>query len=770
MKVRLLLFLLSLPLFLSAQTVDSTAIRQVDSLIKASVSFIYKRDYGKALAINEIAEQMALEKIGRESASYGTSCQNRGVILMAQQKFAEAEKWLLEAKRVRAQVLGRVHVHYAKTLNRLATLYLFTGDYEKAASYYLETKEIRGKTVGKAHTSYCGVLINLGNLYWKIGQFDQAEEVLLEAKDIFENQSKKTNHRFYWNGVYMLAQLYFEMGYYEKAEPIFLKVQTDWGERYGKDSPKYATVLSSLAMLYLQLGRYALAESLHLQTKNIREKALGKEHPEYANTLNSMAALYGKMGNHENAKQLYLEAKEIREKILGTDHPDYAEVLHNLSAIYAREGNREMAISYADDAMRIWEKKMGKESIHYAVALNSFAERHEELGLFEKAEPLYLECMSIRERVLGKGHPVYASSLIQLGDLYSRMGQIEEAEPLYLAAKEIIETAVGKIHTDYAKALKRLMDYYVENGQSTIAEPLLLELSIVNKNLMENAMQHLSQRELSNYLNTFSDNQDQALSFAHQTGSPEVALACYDNSLFYKGFLLNATSQIKRIAISDAAAAEKLDELKGYQRRLASLYAQPIAERDSTVIASLETKVNDLEKDLSRTVSGFGNTIRQIRWREVQQALQPGEAAVEFVHYSYYGKQATDSTLYAALILHPDRETPSFIPLFEQQTLDSLLAQPSNDRYHYINNLYSLANKQALGQKSLYELLWQPLERELDGMQKIYFSPSGLLHKLNHNAIPINQEEFLSDRYQLVRLNSTRELVAAVDDGRYSDF
>ena len=44
-------------------------------------------------------------------------------------------------------------------------------------------------------------------------------------------------------------------------------------------------------------------------------------------------------------------------------------------------------------------------------------------------------------------------------------------------------------------------------------------------------------------------------------------------------------------------------------------------------------------------------------------------------------------------------------------------------------------------------------------VNKVYYSPSGLLHRINLDAIPIDQDVILSDRYDLSELNSTRQLV-----------
>jgi tetratricopeptide (TPR) repeat protein len=395
------------------------------------------------------------------------------------------------------------------------------------------------------------------------------------------------------------------------------------------------------------------------------------------------------------------------------------------------------------------------------------------MGQYEKAEPLYLESKDIWEKALGKGHSHYAANLNNLANLYRHMGQYEKAEPLYLESKDIWEKAVRKESPQYAASLNNLANLYGDMGQYEKAEPLYLELSSVNKRLLEKASLHLSERELNIYLNTLSAIQNKTLSFTHTTGSKLLIPTCYDNSLFYKGFLLQSAGRIRQLALSDTAATEKFNRLIGYQRRLAAQYTQPIAKRDSALVAQRETLANDLEKDLTRTVAGYGQAKQQVTWQDVQAALEPGEAAVEFVHYRFEDEKSSDSTFYAALVLHPGLKQPAFIPLFEEKSLDSLLHTQGERKADYVNSLYTVAERGAkpLGkpQKSLYELLWQPLEKDLAGVKTIYFSPSGLLHRLNLGAVPIPpsvggrqgeaEEETLGDHYQLVEMGSTRQLV-----------
>ncbi len=670
MKKMLFLVLWLLPYWLSAQVVDSVAIRQVDSLIKVSRALIGKRDFDKALEVNAAAEKIALEKLGRETAAYGSCCTNHGRVLYAKRDYTGAEKWYLDAKTIREKALGKEHPDYATSLNSLAVLYRSIGQYEEAEPLFLESKAIREKVLGRGH-------------------------------------------------------------------------------------PDYATSLNSLAILYHERAQYEKAEMLYLESKAIREKALGKEHPDYASSLNNLANLYQAMSQYEKAEPLYLESKAIQEKAWGKEHPNYAESLNGLAIHYWKTGQYEKAEPLYLECIAIQEKALGREHPNYAKYLDDLAVLYKNMGQYKKAEPLYLESQVILEKVWGREHPSYAASLNSLAGLYQISGQYEKAEQLCLESKDIAEKVRGKKHPMYATYLQNLASLYQVMGQNEKAAPLFLELSTVNRHLIEQALHHLSESELNDYMDKFSDSQSQTLSFTQVAGSKKMTPVCYDNSLFYKGFLLQSTGRIKQLALSDEGTTEKFNLLKGYQRRLATQYAQLIVERDSALIAELEAKANDLEKDLARTVAGWGQANKQVTWQEVQAALKPNEAAVELVSYWFSQKEQTDSMMYAALVLLPSADAPQFIPLFEEKQLTPLLQTNGKPQPIFYNELYATDKKGS----QLYDLVWKPIAAALPEGTTAYCSPSGLLHRLNLGAIPTPDGKTLAEKHRLTTLGSTRQLV-----------
>ena len=179
-----------------------------------------------------------------------------------------------------------------------------------------------------------------------------------------------------------------------------------------------------------------------------------------------------------------------------------------------------------------------------------------------------------------------------------------------------------------------------------------------------------------------------------------------------------------------------------------------MAERPDYV-KDLEEQANTLEKELTRNSSAFQKQQAQndITWQSIQQNLKPDEAAVEFVKFHFYnGKRWTDSTYYIALLLTKIDTTPRLIPLFEEKQLNNFVK--AGNTYSTITALYK--NERA---KAAYNLIWTPLEKHLKGVSKIYFAPAGLLYRISLPALQTNDHEVLSDKYQLIQLNTTASIV-----------
>ncbi|MDX1911120.1 MAG: tetratricopeptide repeat protein [Saprospiraceae bacterium] len=740
----ILFFFLLLP-FSEAQTSDSLRIKQeVDSLLKTANNLSEKREYKQALQINEAAEKLVLTTWDKHSIPYADLCANKGRILSASGKHADAEPWLLEAAALRGQLLGREHEDYAFSLNALGGLYRSLGQYAKAEPYYLEALPIREKVFGKNHSNYAGILFNLGLLYRDMGRFDAAETHFVECREIRLKTSGKDNSS-YTNCIHNLALLYIDMGKFEASEALFKEV-LDLKAKGPVDS--YGESLSAMATLYLTTGEFDLAEPLLLEALEIREKTRGKTHVSYAVSLESLANLYFVMGNYAKAEPLVLESRAIREKNLGKDHPLYARTLALLSGIYFYTEKLEESESLLLEVKALQEKSLGTEHPSYARTLNNLLFFYGKRREYERADQVLAEVLQIREKLTGKNHHEYAEALNHRGQLLYERRRYAEAEGVYQEALPILAATLGEKHESYLNCLENQAMLYLATGRWEEARQNYTTAFSLRQHLFRNAAFHLSEVEMEKYINKFESDNAFIYTLARKNDDAELA---FNNVLYLKGFLLGNTLEIRQKARQDPELLEDYQQLQSMYYRLAAELSKPTAERQNVV--DLENKANLLEKELVRAIGNADEMNRVPDWKTLQNELEPDEAAIEFIHFPYCYPQPTDSVVYAALLLKAGMEKPAYIPLFDEKQLQIILRGSSGQGAAGHNELYAGNTG-----KALQNLLWSPLLPHLSGIKKVWYAPSGLLHRINLSALPISDKQSLEDIYQLILLSSTRYL------------
>ncbi|MBK7344853.1 MAG: CHAT domain-containing protein [Saprospiraceae bacterium] len=296
-------------------------------------------------------------------------------------------------------------------------------------------------------------------------------------------------------------------------------------------------------------------------------------------------------------------------------------------------------------------------------------------------------------------------------------------------------------------------------GRYDESASFLLSARAIEKSMLMDAAGYLSEQELSVLTAQFSSGLN--WDFSHAQRNKQISTASYNNILFYKGFLSTTALGINKLAKNDAESSELFDAHKSYRRSLAKEYTKPIEERRN--LEELEAKANTVEKELIKHVAGFREASREVFWKDVQDQLHPDEVAIEFVHYISQDITDETSTRYAALVLRPGSAEPTFIDLFEGSEVNDILLETGERRADYINDLYASSNRGLIlngkPKKSMYELIWKPLESNLAGIKTVYYSPSGLLHRINLGAISVNENINLVDQYNLIEVNSTRKLV-----------
>lgn len=370
------------------------------------------------------------------------------------------------------------------------------------------------------------------------------------------------------------------------------------------------------------------------------------------------------------------------------------------------------------------------------------------------------------KKYFGNSHPKYFYILVDLIETELLLGNSE------MAVEHINEyrssSGLGKDNKDPNHL--GFLDVYIKylfmvNRQGEIPS-VLDEYGAILNTRIQNGTAFLSEKELTETYADMQRNNDKLFSYtlsADPQWRASMPERCMNQTLFNKSFLLNAGMQLRNLAIADSVTAHLFDDLQLARKHLAAQYTRPVSERQPT--AELENRIELLEKELARKVPALQEALQAIDWQAVQNKLTEESAVIEYVQFRYHTVLPTDSVFYVALVVRPGMTTPLFIPLFEEKQLDSLLHTTGSRKADYVHQLYALANRGAepldRPRKTLYELIWQPLEPHLQGVKTIYFAPSGLVHRLNLSAIPLSPDSVLADRYHLVQLGSTRQLVVA---------
>jgi CHAT domain-containing protein len=230
---------------------------------------------------------------------------------------------------------------------------------------------------------------------------------------------------------------------------------------------------------------------------------------------------------------------------------------------------------------------------------------------------------------------------------------------------------------------------------------------------------------------------------------PNYLDSTYNSVLQNKGLTLKSSTAM-RSAIQNSGDTTLIKE---YENWLA--LKKNIARSNETFAEYKDwiNRANDMERDLVKKSTIFSDfdKVRNLKWQDVQAGLKPGEAAIEFVHF----KSEIDTAnpiIYAALIVKKDSKHPEMIRLCTEADLKEILGVFQGNNLSFVKGVYGTRNK---AEKTLYEKIWQPLEKHLEGIKNVYYSPSGLLHKVSFAAISKDNNVFLCDAYQLHQQSST---------------
>ncbi|WP_397327044.1 tetratricopeptide repeat protein [Nostoc sp. FACHB-110] len=681
-------------------------------------------------------------------------------------KYSEAIPLAERVLAIRKQILGEEHPDVAGSLNNLAALYKSQGRYADAEPLYRQALSMKKRLLGQEHPDVANSLNSLAELYNSQGRYADAEPLFRQALSM-RKRLLGQEHPDVATSLNNLAALYESQGRYADAEPLFRQALSMRKRLLGQEHPDVATSLNNLAALYESQGRYADAEPLFRQALSMRKRLLGQEHPDVATSLNNLAALYESQGRYADAEPLFRQALSMRKRLLGQEHPDVATSLNNLAALYNSQGRYADAEPLYRQALSMNKRLLGQEHPDVATSLNNLAALYNSQGRYADAEPLYRQALSMNKRLLGEEHPDVATSLNNLAALYNSQGRYADAEPLFRQALSMKKRLLGEEHPSVATSLNNLAALYWGQGDiNRTLEFFTQGLKVEEHNLTLNLAVGF-ERQKRDYINTISATTYSSISLHlnSATKNPTATTLALNTVLQRKGRILDVLTNNQQILRQrlDPESQTLLTNLTNTQSQLAHLfYNRPETlplEQYRTQVFQLETKIKQLEDQLSRRSEEFRTQSQPVTIETIQKLI-PGDAAlVELVQYQPFNpKAAPDKRFgkprYAVYILSAKGETKG-IDLGDTETIQKtieLFRDDLRDRGTDITQVKQSA-------RNLDKILMQPVRKLLGNTRKILLSPDSALNLIPFEALVDENNRYLVENYSFTYLTSGRDLL-----------
>ncbi|MGK7390670.1 MAG: tetratricopeptide repeat protein [Candidatus Cyclobacteriaceae bacterium M2_1C_046] len=693
-----------------------------------------------------IAEEMGLS---RESL-YASLLIKQGQVKQRKQDFINSEQLLAQAEAILISNSRTNSNTYISLLNNRAALYHEQGNFT-AAQRILE-EALRKITITESNSNeLVGLYINLAALYQEQGNYRGATNLLEEVSDNIRELSGAS----YANLLQQQASLYIQLGDYKKAEDKLKDAKQALIALFGEGHAQLAMLKVNMARLHQAKGSYAEAEKLFLESVNQLEKELGNEHPDYLSALNSFGVLYQTMGNYSAALKHFEATKNGYAAVYGTYHPGYSTAIENISSTYQLMGEMEKVEPLLKEAIQADKVIYGSDHPKYAVSLHNLAALYQKQGDFEQALPLLQEALLIYERSYGKDHPSYASSLFNLAVVNHESGNFEKAEGLFLETLGIRKRILGEAHPEYSFSLYGLAALYHNKNEFEKARPLYQQA--VNQYLfqIEEFFPSLSEKEKSAFYAkikpVFSSFADFGISYYLQSQDPEILKSLYNMQLSTKAILLNAANKVRNRIFSsgDKELIAKYNEWTALKEQVVKHFSMTADEKLKNSLPELESRINDLEKQLSSQSSLFASTFERqiVDWSDIQNALKGNEAAIEILRINK--KFISDSVYYASLILKAGQDAPLAVVLPEGDRMETRF-------YNYFRNAIKFSEADEIS----YNIFWKPIQEKINGVKTVFVSSDGIYNKLSLPTLyNKNDGKYLLDVLNIRLVSNTRELV-----------
>ena len=578
------------------------------------------------------------------------------------------------------------------------------GEWEKAKQHYQDALQIA--TEANEDFAQSKVMVDLLALYRTVGDiigYNQYLKALDSLYHVSNSAKLKTVYHLYWSNEY-LARKEFAMVETQLQQCWDVMQDLPFSDREQAKLTYYSSIMNLKQQQRQYKDAIRAAKYYIEQTKILNGRNSDQQYQAYSN----LCTLYAL----DNDSTKAFACLDSLERGVGHSYQDkevIASFYNVKGCCYADFKKYDKAIACFDKAYKtLYDKRTEDSPSKFASLLNK-SEAYFMLKRYDDAYATFREYVETSRNKYGETSGTYSQALFTLANIEGARGNINEADSLFRMSMNCLLVN-----------MKQLWRYSTP-----------------------------SQREQF-WMETLNNLSGMA-AFAVKCGNfdSELTETCYNALLFSKSLLLETEKSVVDIIRKEGTN----DDIANYRNLLAVnnrlLVLRNNYEYNKLEIDSLTIQQRELEQQLSHKCQSYNEyeTYLDINYEKVRNSLADHEVVVDFSDY-----QTEDSVRqYAAYIYDKDKSYPLLVKCFDQQQLDSLLDGMQN---------YTLYNYEQL-QNRASKLIWNPIEASIAKGSTVYYIPSGVMHGIALEALPLSDGTTLGQHYDFVRLTSAREIVNA---------
>lgn len=468
---------------------------------------------------------------------------------------------------------------------------------------------------------------------------------------------------------------------------------------------------------------------------------------------------YDKLGDYENALDYSKKCVDDWKRAFANKPSQKYIIYQNHFPFQIKVGDFEGALASIDSLQKS-TSAIGSD-LAYGELLMDRARVYSQLKRWNEAVRDYHSADSLMSftdhTVAGKDKleslvPLYA------GALY-RNGNLQESYQQYIRYLDMMKNSYGEKSMEYVNAL-----YFLANIEGFVNKLNDGTCHYIRswrtaRDIAEQDLQFLPTNARGKYWNEIKDLIWNMIPYgiAANCHENEFTSAAFEALMFSKGLLLAAEKSIGK-QVQDCGVEGLLADFLEVAN-LRNDIERLRADGKGYEIMTLYARMDSLDRALSSKLSdqNIYPVVSTPSTSEIAKILEKNTVLIDFADYV----KEDGTHAYAAFILRKGMNAPRLIKVFEQSRLDSLISK-NNGKY---SDLYEDYNSQ-----ELYDIVLKPLIDEINGSKTIYFVPSGILNQIAIEAIKLPNCDIMGEKYDVVRLTNSKELLTYKDNIRINDF